>query len=163
MRGSRKSKRQSATPNTGQMHLRKSCSGSLSAAQLWPLNYMKSFSQQALSLADRGFWVLLAANEAKTRRERLTLVRIFETLRDVGFDGSYDAVRRYARNWGKARHGVSHTSIEEPRIQLVKALDPHSWRKEAFADQAHLVLDLPLLPARRRRARHRLHQAARLR
>ena len=37
---------------------------------------------------------LLAANEAKARRERLTLVRIFETLRDLGFDGGYDAVRR---------------------------------------------------------------------
>ena len=36
---------------------------------------------------------LLAANEAKPRRERLTLVRIFETLRDLGFDGGYDAVR----------------------------------------------------------------------
>ena len=46
---------------------------------------------------------LLTANEAKARRERLTLVRIFETLRDVGFDGGYDAVRRYARRWSKER------------------------------------------------------------
>ena len=36
---------------------------------------------------------LLAANEEKAARERLTLVRIFETLRDLGFDGGYDAVR----------------------------------------------------------------------
>src|SRR5262249_6027356 len=35
---------------------------------------------------------LLAANEAKPARERLTLVRIFEALRDLGFDGGYDAV-----------------------------------------------------------------------
>jgi transposase len=46
---------------------------------------------------------LLAANEAKPARERLTLVRIFETLRDLGFDGGYDAVRRYAGMWRKAR------------------------------------------------------------
>ena len=46
---------------------------------------------------------LLAANEEKAARERLTLVRIFETLRDLGFDGGYDAVRRYARSWRKAR------------------------------------------------------------
>ena len=46
---------------------------------------------------------LLAANEAKPARERLTLVRIFETLRDLGFDGGYDAGRRYARSWHKAR------------------------------------------------------------
>ena len=36
-------------------------------------------------------------------RERLTLVRLFETLRDLGFDGGYDAVRRYAKSWRKAR------------------------------------------------------------
>jgi hypothetical protein len=46
---------------------------------------------------------LLAANEAKPARERLTLVRIFEMLRDLGFDGGYDAVRRYAKSWRKAR------------------------------------------------------------
>ena len=45
----------------------------------------------------------LAANEAKPARERLTAVRIFETLRDLGFDGGYDAVRRYAKSWRKAR------------------------------------------------------------
>ena len=50
---------------------------------------------------------LLSANEAKPPRERLTLVRIFETLRDLGFDGGYDAVRRYARNWRKARGSAS--------------------------------------------------------
>src|SRR5512139_718856 len=42
---------------------------------------------------------LLAANEAKPRRERLTLIRIFENLRGRGYEGGYDAVRRYARSW----------------------------------------------------------------
>jgi transposase len=42
---------------------------------------------------------LLAANEAKSARERLTLIRIFEALQGIGYDGSYDAVRRYARAW----------------------------------------------------------------
>ena len=46
---------------------------------------------------------LLLANEAKPRRERLTVVRLFETLRDLGFYGGYDAVRRYAKSWRKAR------------------------------------------------------------
>jgi len=46
---------------------------------------------------------LLAANEAKSRRERLTLIRVFEALRGLGYEGGYDAVRRYARTWGRNR------------------------------------------------------------
>src|SRR5215468_2990612 len=46
---------------------------------------------------------LLLANEAKTSRERLTLIRIYEELRGRGYDGSYDAVRRYAKRWAKNR------------------------------------------------------------
>jgi len=40
---------------------------------------------------------LLAKNAAAAPRERLTLIRIFEDLRALGYDGGYDAVRRYAR------------------------------------------------------------------
>jgi transposase len=46
---------------------------------------------------------LLAANEAKPGRERLTLIRLFEELRGLGYAGGYDAVRRYARAWCRAR------------------------------------------------------------
>ena len=46
---------------------------------------------------------LLAANEARPSRERLTLMRIFEALRSQGYAGGYDAVRRYARSWRAAR------------------------------------------------------------
>jgi transposase len=46
---------------------------------------------------------LLTANEGKAPRERLTLIRIYEELRDRGYDGGYDAVRRYARKWAKDR------------------------------------------------------------
>jgi len=46
---------------------------------------------------------LLAANEGKPPRERLTLIRIFEELRGRGYEGGYDAVRRYARKWAKDR------------------------------------------------------------
>ena len=46
---------------------------------------------------------MLAANEAKPARERLTLIRIFEELRGLGYDGSYDAVRRYAKTWRATR------------------------------------------------------------
>jgi transposase len=46
---------------------------------------------------------LLLANEGKPPRERLTLIRIFEALRGAGYDGSYDAVRRYAKAWRRER------------------------------------------------------------
>src|SRR3954470_10440473 len=46
---------------------------------------------------------LLTANESRTARERLTLIRIFEDLRGLGYGGGYDAVRRYAKAWCQER------------------------------------------------------------
>jgi transposase len=46
---------------------------------------------------------LLKDNVAKAAREQLTLIRIFEELRGFGYEGGYDAVRRYARQWRQAR------------------------------------------------------------
>ncbi len=37
----------------------------------------------------------LIANDRLSRRERLGLIRIFEDLRDAGYQGGYDAIRRY--------------------------------------------------------------------
>jgi transposase len=42
---------------------------------------------------------MLTENAAKSLRERLTLIRLFEDLRGLGYAGGYDAVRRYARSW----------------------------------------------------------------
>jgi transposase len=42
---------------------------------------------------------LLAVNAGRASRERLTLVRVFEELRGLGYEGGYDAVRRYAAGW----------------------------------------------------------------
>ena len=50
---------------------------------------------------------LLAANENKAARERLTLIRLFEEFGGLGYDGGYDAVRRYARTWRKAHASSS--------------------------------------------------------
>ena len=46
---------------------------------------------------------LLTENEARHRRDRLRMTRIHDLLCREGFEGSYDAVRRYARRWAEAR------------------------------------------------------------
>ena len=48
---------------------------------------------------------LLEANQDKSRRDRLSLVRIYEELTGLGYDGGYDAVRRYAASWRRRRSG----------------------------------------------------------
>src|SRR3954469_15311587 len=49
---------------------------------------------------------LLLANEGRAARERLTLMRIFEEVRGLGYAGGYDAVRRYAKGWRRDRGAV---------------------------------------------------------
>jgi transposase len=56
---------------------------------------------------------LLSGNAAKPAREQLTLIRIFEELRGRGYDGGYDAVRRYARRWSK-QHGEATAAAYVP-------------------------------------------------
>ncbi len=50
---------------------------------------------------------MLAANDSKAARERLTMIRVFEDLRGRGYAGGYDAVRRYARGWRRERVAVT--------------------------------------------------------
>jgi hypothetical protein len=70
------------------------------------------YEREAQPLPKIGPWrdqldQLLLTNEAKASRERLTLIRLFEELRGQGYDGGYDAVRRYARQWSK-KGSLSH-------------------------------------------------------
>src|ERR1700675_411623 len=66
------------------------------------------YEREAQPLPKIGPWTdqldeLLLANEGKAARERLTLIRLFEELRNRGYGGGYDAVRRYAGRWSKER------------------------------------------------------------
>lgn len=46
---------------------------------------------------------LLEEDEARSRREKLRITRIHDLLLREGFEGSYDAVRRYAARWRQER------------------------------------------------------------
>ena len=63
-----------------------------------------SYARKIQPLPKLGPWVgelerRLEANEKKSRRDRLSLLRIHEGLSALGYGGGYDAVRRYARTW----------------------------------------------------------------
>ena len=52
----------------------------------------------------------LEANAQKPPRDRLTLVRIFEDMQGLGFDGSYAALRRYAVSWREQHSSATSTA-----------------------------------------------------
>src|SRR6478736_2330859 len=60
--------------------------------------------------------------------------------------------------WMAVRLGVGDAFIEQPGVQLIIVFEPQPRREEALTDQPDLVLDLPLLPARRRRAGDRIDE-----
>jgi transposase len=71
-----------------------------------------SYERERQPLPKTGVWKaeierFLMANEGKPSRERLTLIRIYEELRALGYDGSYDAIRRYAKGWSKDRGAIT--------------------------------------------------------
>src|SRR5277367_3312128 len=56
---------------------------------------------------------MLTTNAGNAARERLTLIRLFEELRALGYEGGYDAVRRYARTWSR-EHASQTTAVFVP-------------------------------------------------
>ena len=58
---------------------------------------------------------LLEANMAKRKRDRLTTKRLTEQLREAGYAGGYDAVRRYAQRW-RQEHSAESAAAFVPLI-----------------------------------------------
>jgi transposase len=72
---------------------------------------------------------LLAANVGKPSREQLTLIRMFEDLRGRGYEGGYDAVRRYGRRWSK-EHGEATATAYVPLIFAPGEAYQFDWSHE---------------------------------
>ena len=75
-----------------------------------------SYARQVQPRPKLGRWKgeldrLLAANAKAPARERLTLIRIFEELRALGYEGGYDAVRRYASAWAKSNASATASAF----------------------------------------------------
>ena len=75
---------------------------------------------------------LLATNAARASRERLTVMQLYEELRGLGYDGGYDAVRRYAATWKQAQHPGT------PSRSSAAAL-AGEYPKLCVSDRAHAV------------------------
>ncbi len=64
---------------------------------------------------------LLATNAACDRRDRLTVLRIYEDLCGFGYEGGYDTVRRYAAAWRRRNSTATSASLSGrcvPRARL---------------------------------------------
>ena len=88
---------------------------------------------------------LLTENEARPRRDRLRLTRVWDLLVQEGYDGSYDSVRRYAARWREETKtapgdgGTDRIRLElqdERRAFVVDA--PKSLDFELFEKPAYL-------------------------
>ena len=67
---------------------------------------------------------LLEVNAARASRERQSLTQIYEELSGLGYEGGYDAVRRYARAWALEPPWDWSTLMSTPLVFHPPALLP---------------------------------------
>lgn len=92
---------------------------------------------------------LLLSNEGKLSRERLTLIRIFEELGGLGYEGRCDAVRRYAKAcakeqgaaiWKDQLHKVLEAYVSESAKQATAVVQNPALLGKAEAEIAMFLL-----------------------
>jgi transposase len=88
---------------------------------------------------------LLTTNAAGTSRERLTLIRLFEELRALGYEGGYDAVRRYARRWSR-EHASQTAAAFVPLWFAPGEAYQFDWSHEIVVINGTTVTDLAEYP-----------------
>src|SRR5579863_839492 len=109
-----------------------------------------------------GVFVVVEAYQARLgdrRRHRVESVEVAgirDELRPFGLEHLPDCLLRQLRMAVYLRIGDAF--VEQPVVQLIERFEPQARREEALADQPNLVLDLSLLPTRRRRTSHRINQ-----
>ena len=79
------------------------------------------YERKVQPLPKLGPWVeelerRLEAREGENKRDRLSLLRIFEELAELGYGGGYDAVRRYALTWRRRRPTVAPSGVYVPLV-----------------------------------------------
>ena len=80
-----------------------------------------SYARTIQPMPKLGPWVdelerQLEANEKKKRRDRLSLLRLHEGLAALGYEGGYDAVRRYAKAWRRRRRLLAPSEACVPLV-----------------------------------------------
>jgi transposase len=73
---------------------------------------------------------LLSTNVDRSARERLTLIRLFEELRGLGYEGGYDAVRQYAHRWSR-EHASQTAAAFVPLTFAPGEAYQFDWRRPA--------------------------------
>ena len=88
---------------------------------------------------------MLETNAAAGRKDRLTLTRIADLLGREGYEGGYDAVRRYAGRWSVQRRGVSSPVEAFVPLGTVSPNFRRANRRTLAASHDHAGQPVPLL------------------